>query len=112
MDTLLCEKPDLIRKCAKIEVKPLYNLNIMKKASPILKNLLTLLKDVKYLSLTNIVKFVKKLLDPKIKAHFFEEVEGLNQLKDQDKFEYINRIRVVVCYQKCPCCGRICGLEN
>jgi len=82
------------------------------KASPILKSLLIELKAVKYLSLTNIVKFVKKLLDPKIKAKLVEEVEDMNQLKDKDKLEYIDRIRVVVCNEKCPCCGRVCGLEN
>ena len=40
VDTLLCENPDLVRKCAKIEVKPLTPLNIITKASPILKNIL------------------------------------------------------------------------
>ena len=75
---MLCVEPDSIRRCAKIEVKPLASLNIITKASPILKSLLTELKDVKYLSLTNIVKFVKKLLDSKTKAKFVEEVDKLN----------------------------------
>jgi len=55
------------------------------KTSPILKSLLIELKAVKYLSLTNIVNFVNKLLDQKIKAKFVEEVEDMNQLKDKDK---------------------------
>ena len=60
----------------------------------------------------NIVKFTKRLLDPKVKAKFAEEIEDLNQLNYYEKFEYIERIRAIVCNEKCPCCGRICGLEN
>ena len=36
----------------------------------------------------------------------------LSALTNKDKNNFINGIRVSICDQKCPCCGRICGIEN
>jgi len=33
-------------------------------------------------------------------------------MTDEDKKNYFNSVRDVVCEQTCPCCGRICGLVN
>ena len=33
-------------------------------------------------------------------------------MTEKDKLSYIDMIKVVICNQMCPCCGRICGLEN
>ena len=31
-------------------------------------------------------------------------------MTEKDKVAYVNKIRVNICDQKCPCCGRICGI--
>jgi hypothetical protein len=62
-----------------------------------LRSLLTDIKSVKFLSLTNLVKFVKKLLTPETRNRFNEELEKISKLTEKDKLSYINRIRVVVC---------------
>ena len=93
-------------------MKPIVPLNIITKASAILTGIFSEIKAIKYLSLTNLVKFVKRLLSQEIKAKFLKEVDELHKLTEKDKLNYVDMIKVVVCNQKCPCCGRICGLEN
>lgn len=58
------------------------------------------------------MKFVKKMNIPETRNSFFQEIEDLSKLTDKDKMGYKSMIRVVVCTEKCPCCGRICGVEN
>jgi hypothetical protein len=38
------------------------------------------------------------------------EMHELTEKSDQPA--YFDMIKVVICTEKCPCCGRICGLEN
>ena len=82
------------------------------KSSSELRGVLKELKSIKYLSLTNLIKFVKKLLTSEIRSKFQDEIYKISQLTAKDKQSFINNIRVIVCNQKCPCCGRICGIEN
>lgn len=70
------------------------------------------MKGIKYLSLTNLVKFVKYLLNAENTSKFRVEVEKVCQLDLKDKVNYLKMIKVNVCNQKCPCCGRICGIES
>ena len=70
------------------------------------------MKDIKYLTLTNLIKFVKKLLTVEIRSKFSDEIEKVCQFNLKDRVNYNNVIKVIICNQKCPCCGRICGIEN
>lgn len=70
------------------------------------------MKSIKHLSLKNLVKFLKRLLSAELSNKLKEEIDKINKLSEKDKVNYINRIRVVVCKEKCPCCGRICGKED
>ena len=57
-------------------------------------------------------KFVKKMLTPDIRNNFVKEIERISQMNEKDKVKFVGQIKVVVCNEKCPCCGRICGIEN
>ena len=52
------------------------------------------------------------MISPETKTTFAEEIELLSKMNEKDRLSYIDMIRVVVCNEKCPCCGRICGIEN
>ena len=70
------------------------------------------MKTLKNLSLTNFVKFVKKMISQPVRTNLIENINKQCKLNDKDKLEYIDKIKVVICDQQCPCCGRICGVEN
>ena len=60
--------------------------------------------------MTNLPKFIERFLS----EYFLKKLES--RLKDiylftsEEKLNFVNKIRVVLCSEKCPCCGRICGL--
>ena len=93
-------------------VRPIKPLTTLIKSTTELRGVLMELKSIKYLSLTNLIKFVKKLLTAKIRSKFQDGINKANKLTPKDKHEFINSIRVIICNQKCPCCGRICGIVN
>lgn len=55
---------------------------------------------------------MKQLLNPEVKAKVLKEADDLENFIEKDKIDYINSLNVVVCNEKCPCCGRICGFEK
>jgi len=55
------------------------------KSSSELRSALIELRSIKYLSLTNLIKFVKKLLTPEIRAKFQNEIDKASQLTPKDK---------------------------
>ena len=57
----------------------------MIKSSSELRGVLTELKSIKYLSLTNLIKFVKKLLTSEIRSKFQDEIYKISQLTAKDK---------------------------
>ena len=62
--------------------------------------------------MTNLPKFVSKLLQPEVKNKIIEELDDISKTVEKDKAEFIKSIKVRVCTAKCPGCGRICGMEN
>ena len=109
IDTLLGENSKMYRKCAKIEVRPLIPIDIMAKPNISLRGILFELKAVRFLSLTILVIFARRLLAPETREKINQEMDRLNRLTEKNKIDYITKIKVVVCNEKCPCCGRICG---
>lgn len=75
-----------------------------------LRRILLEIKAIKYFSMTNLPKFIKQILKPEIKNKILNDLEENSKPNDKDKTEFINLIKVVVCNEKCPCCGRICGI--
>ena len=62
--------------------------------------------------MTNLPKFVKRMLTPEIRDIYTKKLDEVSQLNTRDRMIYNDMIRVVICNEKCPCCGRICGVEN
>ncbi len=54
----------MIRKCAKVDVKPIIPIDIVTKTSAVLRSILLEVKNSKLLTVTNLAKFTKKLLTP------------------------------------------------
>jgi hypothetical protein len=55
------------------------------KSSFELRGVLMELKSIKYLSLTNLIKFVKKLLTAEIRSKFQDEIDKISKLTPKDK---------------------------
>jgi hypothetical protein len=112
MDALLSEDTTKIRKCANIVVRPKHKLRMETMISATLRRILGEIRSIKYLSMTNLTKFVTNMLSPYIRGKISQETEDISELSIKDRDNYTNMIKVVVCSEKCPCCGRICGLED
>jgi hypothetical protein len=60
--------------------------------------------------MTNLSKFVKKLLTSETRNLYTKELDDISKLSPKDRDSYL--IKGSICNQKCPCCGRICGVEK
>lgn len=112
VDILLCDDPHKIRKCAGVEIKPINEINLGINAKDTTKELLTKLKDLDLFTVTNLVKFLKKMVEKQSKEKINKDIREQMTLSEKHHLEYRSLIKVVICPEKCPCCGRICGLED
>jgi len=65
-----------------------------------------------HLNIINLAKFTKRLLSIENWQKYQDIIDSKTMMNEEDKINYFNSVRVVVCEQTCPCCGRICGLVN
>ena len=59
---------------------------------------------------TNALLFIKNLNDQV--TQLIAKSSDLFTFKDEDIKEFQDKINVFICKQKCPCCDRICGIEE
>lgn len=77
-----------------------------------LKTFLQKLRIGKNFTISSLVKFVNKLLEKETKSKLNEEIKTGTKIGEKHHLEFIALVQVSICSDKCPCCGRICGLEG
>ncbi len=80
IDILLSDDPMKTRKCAGIEIKPIYDLKIAVNIKDNLKGLLRKLKQLNTFSVTNLAKYLKKIVEKSTKDKVNKDIAGLMTL--------------------------------